>query len=283
MEFVAIRENLGCETGNDRRSTLQNPRELGGQTFGACIQERITPEFVRDEVARGRAIIPVNVNHPESEPMIIGRNFLVKVNANIGNSSVASSIEEEVEKMRWAIRCGADTVMDLSTGKDIFETREWIIRNSPVPIGTVPIYEVIEKVGGKPEDLTWEVYRDTLIEQCEQGVDYFSIHAGVLLRFIAAASILGGAMELLVYRTLRKSSASPLVMLLASLGLYVVLQNCVSLGFGDNVRGLRTVPVAEGVLIFGARLTPVQIATIALSVFVTALLGVFLTRSKTGS
>jgi branched-subunit amino acid ABC-type transport system permease component len=173
--------------------------------------------------------------------------------------------------------------MDLSTGKDIFETREWIIRNSPVPIGTVPIYEVIEKVGGKPEDLTWEVYRDTLIEQCEQGVDYFSIHAGVLLRFIAAASILGGAMELLVYRTLRKSSASPLVMLLASLGLYVVLQNCVSLGFGDNVRGLRTVPVAEGVLIFGARLTPVQIATIALSVFVTALLGVFLTRSKTGS
>jgi phosphomethylpyrimidine synthase len=144
----------------------------------------ITPEFVRDEVARGRAIIPCNINHPELEPMIIGRNFLVKINANIGNSAVASSIEEEVEKMRWAIKWGADTVMDLSTGKNIHATREWILRNSPVPIGTVPIYQALEKVGGKAEDLTWEIYRDTLLEQCEQGVDYFTIHAGVLLRFI---------------------------------------------------------------------------------------------------
>jgi phosphomethylpyrimidine synthase len=149
-----------------------------------AIRENLDPEFVRSEVARGRAIIPANINHPESEPMIIGRNFLVKINANIGNSAVASSIEEEVEKMRWAIKWGADTVMDLSTGKNIHETREWIIRNSPVPIGTVPIYQALEKVGGKAEELTWELYRDTLIEQAEQGVDYFTVHAGVLLRFI---------------------------------------------------------------------------------------------------
>ena len=148
------------------------------------IPEYITPEFVREEVARGRAIIPANVNHPELEPMIIGRNFLVKINANIGNSAVASSIEEEVEKMRWATKWGADTVMDLSTGKNIHATREWIIRNSPVPIGTVPIYQALEKVGGRAEELTWEIYRDTLVEQAEQGVDYFTVHAGVLLRFI---------------------------------------------------------------------------------------------------
>ena len=159
-------------------------RQHPGQSFGASIPARITPEFVREEVARGRAIIPCNINHPELEPMIIGRNFLVKINANIGNSAVASSIEEEVEKMRWAIKWGADTVMDLSTGKNIHATREWILRNSPVPIGTVPIYQALEKVGGKAEELTWEIYRDTLIEQCEQGVDYFTIHAGVLLRFI---------------------------------------------------------------------------------------------------
>jgi phosphomethylpyrimidine synthase len=183
MEFVAVRENLGREA-NAPRSTLHAPRNLGGQSFGASIPNPITPEFVRDEVARGRAIIPANINHPESEPMIIGRNFLVKINANIGNSAVASSIEEEVEKMRWATKWGADTVMDLSTGKNIHETREWIIRNSPVPIGTVPIYQALEKVGGKAEELTWEVYRDTLIEQCEQGVDYFTVHAGVLLRYI---------------------------------------------------------------------------------------------------
>jgi len=176
MEFIAVRENLG--------RGLHAPRSLGGESFGASIPDQITPEFVRDEVARGRAIIPANINHPESEPMIIGRNFLVKINANIGNSAVASSIEEEVEKMRWAIKWGADTVMDLSTGKNIHETREWIIRNSPVPIGTVPIYQALEKVGGKAEELTWEVYRDTLIEQCEQGVDYFTVHAGVLLRYI---------------------------------------------------------------------------------------------------
>ena len=143
-----------------------------------------TPEFVRSEVARGRAIIPANINHPELEPMIIGRNFLVKINANIGNSAVSSSIEEEVEKLRWSILWGSDTVMDLSTGKDIHETREWIVRNSPVPIGTVPIYQALEKVGGRPEDLTWEIYRDTLVEQAEQGVDYFTVHAGVLLRYI---------------------------------------------------------------------------------------------------
>jgi phosphomethylpyrimidine synthase len=176
MEFIAIRENLGRE-----RSAL---RTSAGQSFGAQIPDHITPEFVRDEVARGRAIIPANINHPESEPMIIGRNFLVKINANIGNSAVASTIEEEVEKMRWAAKWGADTVMDLSTGKNIHETREWIVRNSPVPIGTVPIYQALEKTGGKAEDLTWETYRDTLIEQCEQGVDYFTVHAGVLLRYV---------------------------------------------------------------------------------------------------
>src|SRR5207245_96827 len=152
--------------------------------WGASIPDEVTPEFVRDEVARGLAIIPSNINHPEIEPMIIGRNFLVKINANIGNSAVASSIEEEVEKMIWATRWGADTVMDLSTGKNIHETREWIIRNAPVPIGTVPIYQALEKVSGKAEDLTWEIYRDTLIEQAEQGVDYFTIHAGVRLRYI---------------------------------------------------------------------------------------------------
>ena len=176
MEFIAIRENVGREQAAARNS--------GGQSFGASIPAYITPEFVRSEVARGRAIIPANINHPDSEPMIIGRNFLVKINANIGNSAVASSIEEEVEKMRWSAKWGADTVMDLSTGKNIHETREWIIRNSPVPIGTVPIYQALEKVDGKAEELTWEVYRDTLIEQCEQGVDYFTVHAGVLLRYI---------------------------------------------------------------------------------------------------
>ena len=175
MEFIAIRENQGREL-----TSRQHP----GDSFGASIPTSITPEFVRDEVARGRAIIPVNINHPESEPMIIGRNFLVKINANIGNSAVSSSIEEEVEKMTWATRWGADTVMDLSTGKNIHETREWILRNSPVPIGTVPIYQALEKVDGKAEELTWEIYRDTLIEQAEQGVDYFTIHAGVLLRYI---------------------------------------------------------------------------------------------------
>jgi len=164
MEFIAIRENLG--------------------RAAAGLKSRITPEFVRDEVARGRAIIPANINHPETEPMVIGRNFLVKINANIGNSAVASSIEEEVEKMAWSIRWGADTVMDLSTGNNIHETREWILRNSPVPIGTVPIYQALEKVNGKAEDLTWEIYRDTLIEQAEQGVDYFTIHAGVRLRYV---------------------------------------------------------------------------------------------------
>ena len=177
MEFIAIRENLG-------RERTQSRSGAGGQSFGASLPDYITPEFVRDEVARGRAIIPANINHPESEPMIIGRNFLVKINANIGNSAVASSIEEEVEKMRWATKWGADTVMDLSTGKNIHETREWILRNSPVPIGTVPIYQALEKVNGKAEELTWEIYRDTLIEQCEQGVDYFTVHAGVLLRYV---------------------------------------------------------------------------------------------------
>ncbi|HZV34773.1 MAG TPA: phosphomethylpyrimidine synthase ThiC, partial [Verrucomicrobiae bacterium] len=210
MEFIAIRENLGRSelritiddlrddirrndlakqhagsqqlTINHQPSTINQPSIF--TRFPQRIPDEITPEFVRDEVARGRAIIPANVNHPESEPMIIGRNFLVKINANIGNSAVASSIEEEVEKMRWATKWGADTVMDLSTGKNIHATREWILRNSPVPIGTVPIYQALEKVGGKAEELTWEIYRDTLIEQCEQGVDYFTIHAGVLLRFI---------------------------------------------------------------------------------------------------
>ena len=183
MEYIAIRENLGREmvlenSGNGASS------HHAGNSLGASIPKVVTPEFVRDEVAAGRAIIPANINHPESEPMIIGRNFLVKINANIGNSAVASSIEEEVEKMIWATRWGADTVMDLSTGEDIHETREWILRNSPVPIGTVPIYQALEKVGGKAEDLSWEIYRDTLIEQAEQGVDYFTIHAGVLLRYI---------------------------------------------------------------------------------------------------
>ena len=193
MEFVAIRENMRRKEylaelqmsgpmGN--RLTDLMGRQHKGQSFGASIPAEITPEFVREEVARGRAIIPANINHPEVEPMIIGRNFLVKINANIGNSAVTSSIGEEVEKMTWAIRWGGDNVMDLSTGKHIHETREWVIRNSPVPIGTVPIYQALEKVNGKAEDLTWEIYRDTLIEQAEQGVDYFTIHAGVLLRYV---------------------------------------------------------------------------------------------------
>jgi phosphomethylpyrimidine synthase len=222
MEFIAIRENQGLERARDRQSPRRRKgeEEVGGragagwhsengtahsrdslshqhpgapgrddapgifQQFPQRLPAVITPEFVRDEVARGRAIIPANINHPEAEPMIIGRNFLVKINANIGNSAVASSIEEEVEKMRWAIKWGADTVMDLSTGRNIHATREWILRNSPVPIGTVPIYQALEKVNGRAEDLTWEVFQDTLIEQAEQGVDYFTIHAGVLLRFI---------------------------------------------------------------------------------------------------
>jgi phosphomethylpyrimidine synthase len=187
MEYVAIRENLARELAQQRGEKNGNARlaqQHPGNSWGASIPAVITPEFVRDEVARGRAIIPANINHPELEPMIIGRNFLVKINANIGNSAVASSIEEEVEKMIWAIRWGADTVMDLSTGKNIHETREWILRNSPVPIGTVPIYQALEKVGGKAEDLTWEIFRDTLVEQAEQGVDYFTIHAGVRLRYI---------------------------------------------------------------------------------------------------
>ncbi|MDR3298832.1 MAG: phosphomethylpyrimidine synthase ThiC [Candidatus Accumulibacter sp.] len=193
MEFIAIREN------NNRRAYLESLKNSGprgaklaalmarqhaGQSFGANIPEEITPEFVRSEVARGRAVIPANINHPEAEPMIIGRNFLVKINANIGNSALGSSIREEVEKMTWSIRWGGDTVMDLSTGKHIHETREWIIRNSPAPIGTVPIYQALEKVAGKAEELTWEIFRDTLIEQAEQGVDYFTIHAGVRLSYI---------------------------------------------------------------------------------------------------
>jgi phosphomethylpyrimidine synthase len=202
MEFIAIRENLGRHSAsqNEQREHWDRGRlarnggpetsrdslnhQHRGQSFGASIPEHVTPEFVRDEIARGRAIIPANINHPESEPMIIGRNFLVKINANIGNSAVLSSIDDEVEKMRWSIKCGADTVMDLSTGKNIHATREWIIRNSPVPIGTVPIYQALEKVGGKAEALTWEIFRDTLIEQAEQGVDYFTIHAGVRLPYI---------------------------------------------------------------------------------------------------
>jgi phosphomethylpyrimidine synthase len=179
MEYIAIRENQKIEGLSELLKSQHH-----GEHFGAAIPKIITPEFVRDEVARGRAIIPANINHPEVEPMIIGRNFLVKINANIGNSALGSSIQEEVEKMTWAIRWGGDNVMDLSTGKHIHETREWIIRNSPVPIGTVPIYQALEKVDGKAEDLTWEIYRDTLIEQAEQGVDYFTIHAGVLLRYI---------------------------------------------------------------------------------------------------
>jgi phosphomethylpyrimidine synthase len=191
MEFIAIRENHGRASNLSlvtRHSSLAERNALSfahrGESFGASIPDEITAEFVRSEIARGRAIVPANINHPESEPMIIGRNFLVKINANIGNSAVASSIEEEVEKMRWATKWGADTVMDLSTGKNIHATREWIIRNSPVPIGTVPIYQALEKVGGRAEELTWEIYRDTLIEQAEQGVDYFTVHAGVLLRYI---------------------------------------------------------------------------------------------------
>jgi len=193
MEFIAIREN------NNRNAYIESlmtsgpqgaklaalmSRQHPGQSFGASIPNEITPEFVRSEVARGRAVIPANINHPEAEPMIIGRNFLTKINANIGNSALGSSIQEEVEKMTWSIRWGGDTVMDLSTGKNIHETREWIIRNSPVPIGTVPIYQALEKVDGKAEELTWEIFRDTLIEQAEQGVDYFTIHAGVLLRYV---------------------------------------------------------------------------------------------------
>jgi phosphomethylpyrimidine synthase len=193
MEYIAIRENLQREQyieelkksgPNGNKLAELMGRQHPGQSFGASIPAMITPEFVRSEIARGRAVMPVNINHPESEPMIIGRNFLVKINANIGNSAVTSSIGEEVEKMTWSIRWGGDTVMDLSTGKHIHETREWIIRNSPVPIGTVPIYQALEKVNGKAEDLTWEIFRDTLIEQAEQGVDYFTIHAGVLLRYV---------------------------------------------------------------------------------------------------
>ena len=190
MEYVAIRENLGRQIAFE---TLANGQETErdslyhqhkGESFGASLPKFVTPEFVRDEVARGRAIIPSNINHPEAEPMAIGRNFLVKINANIGNSAIASSIEEEVEKMRWSTLWGADTVMDLSTGKNIHATREWILRNSPVPIGTVPIYQALEKVNGKAEDLTWEIYRDTLLEQAEQGVDYFTIHAGIRLAHV---------------------------------------------------------------------------------------------------
>jgi phosphomethylpyrimidine synthase len=180
MEFIAIRENQRLQEQRDSRLLTQHP----GESFGAAIPKEITPEFVRNEVARGRAIIPANINHPEVEPMIIGRNFLVKINANIGNSATTSSIAEEVEKMVWSIRWGGDTVMDLSTGKHIHETREWILRNSPVPIGTVPIYQALEKVASQPEELTWEIFRDTLIEQAEQGVDYFTIHAGVRLAYV---------------------------------------------------------------------------------------------------
>src|SRR5437764_12219154 len=179
MEYVAIRENLDREQALSARD---------GESFGAAIPDFVTPEFVRDEVARGRAIIPNNINHPESEPMAIGRNFLVKINANIGNSAVASDVAAEVDKMVWAIRWGADTVMDLSTGRNIHDTREWIVRNSPVPIGTVPIDQALEKVGGAAEDRNWEVYRDTLIEQAEQGVDYFTIHAGVRLPYVPLAA-----------------------------------------------------------------------------------------------
>ena len=184
MEYIALRENGRREWMAAYLNDESRERRLAGNPLGASMAQRITPEFVRDEVARGRAVIPANINHPEIEPMVIGRNFLVKINANIGNSAVTSSIEEEVEKLVWSIRWGADTVMDLSTGKNIHTTRDWIIRNSPVPIGTVPIYQALEKVGGIAEDLTWEIFRDTLIEQAEQGVDYFTIHAGVRLPFI---------------------------------------------------------------------------------------------------
>jgi phosphomethylpyrimidine synthase len=190
MEFIAIRENMKLQRSRDLlEMTTDGPRnslwrQHPGNALGASIPREITPEFVRDEVARGRAIIPANINHPELEPMIIGRNFLVKINTNIGNSAVASSIDEELEKMRWSVKWGGDTLMDLSTGKNIHQTREWILRNCPVPVGTVPIYQALEKAGGRPEALTWEIFRDTLIEQAEQGVDYFTIHAGVLLRYI---------------------------------------------------------------------------------------------------
>jgi len=183
MEFIAIRENQRIDALSELLRRQHPGQDFGAASFPTCAKA-ITPAFVRDEIARGRAIIPANINHPETEPMVIGRNFLVKINANIGNSAVSSGIQEEVEKMTWAIRWGGDTVMDLSTGKHIHETREWIIRNSPVPIGTVPIYQALEKVDGKAEELTWEIYRDTLIEQCEQGVDYFTVHAGVRLPFI---------------------------------------------------------------------------------------------------
>ena len=184
MEYIALRESLRLRELRDDLRYTKLLRQHRGQSFGAAIPTEITPEFVRDEVARGRAIIPANINHPELEPMIIGRNFLVKINGNLGNSALSSSIAEEVEKMVWGIRWGADTIMDLSTGKNIHETREWIIRNAPVPIGTVPIYQALEKVDGKAEELSWELFRDTLIEQAEQGVDYFTIHAGVLLRYV---------------------------------------------------------------------------------------------------
>lgn len=190
MEFIAIRENMKLQSSKENLTTDQTAdrnslnHQHNGMSFGASIPNEITAEFVREEVARGRAIIPANINHPELEPMIIGRNFLVKINTNIGNSSVASTIDEEVEKMKWSIKWGGDTLMDLSTGKNIHQTREWIIRNCPVPVGTVPIYQALEKVNGRAEDLTWEIFRDTLIEQAEQGVDYFTIHAGVLLRFV---------------------------------------------------------------------------------------------------
>ncbi|MDP2680729.1 MAG: phosphomethylpyrimidine synthase ThiC [Rhodoferax sp.] len=184
MEYVALRENQNMQWQAQYLANAEREQRLAGNSFGASIPKLVTPEFVRDEVARGRAIIPGNINHPEIEPMAIGRNFLVKINANIGNSAVSSSIEEEVEKLVWSIRWGADTVMDLSTGKNIHTTRDWIVRNSPVPIGTVPIYQALEKVGGVAEDLTWEIFRDTLIEQAEQGVDYFTVHAGVRLAYI---------------------------------------------------------------------------------------------------
>ncbi len=184
MEFVALRENMRLDELRRRPEYAELLRQSPGQAFGASLPAEITPEFVRDEVARGRAIIPANINHPELEPMIIGRNFRVKINGNLGNSAVTSGIAEEVEKMVWAIRWGADTIMDLSTGRHIHETREWILRNAPVPIGTVPIYQALEKVDGVAEELTWELFRDTLVEQAEQGVDYFTIHAGVLLRYV---------------------------------------------------------------------------------------------------
>ncbi|MDH5735708.1 MAG: phosphomethylpyrimidine synthase ThiC, partial [Gammaproteobacteria bacterium] len=184
MEYVAIRENMRLTELRKDPAYSKLLKQHPGQNFGASIPDEVTPEFVRDEIARGRAIIPANINHPELEPMIIGRNFMVKINTNIGNSAVTSSIEEEVEKMAWSARWGGDTLMDLSTGKNIHETREWILRNSPMPIGTVPIYQALEKVNGKAEDLTWEIFKDTLIEQAEQGVDYFTIHAGVRLAYV---------------------------------------------------------------------------------------------------